>query len=402
MKTSPTAARAAVAICLSVLVSAGCSTANNAPQRCAETPLPPAPSALIIAVGVHANAPAPGIPETVAPLLMSALAAGAPVKVLAIDGTPAPVPVTGNVTISTATCDGFKTSLKQATNRVIHAVATASADSDGNNLYMALDAASRMARANHWDNAHLVVLDSGLTDRPPLDFSQPGTLAATPDELANFAQAEQGLDLTGLNVDFQGLGATAPPQAPLNTKELNQVAQIWTAIAAQAKASSVTASPTARPTVGPKTDYRTALTPVDPGPSWSPPAGEAPRTISLGSNSVTFAHGSAELADPPTVRKTLDPMIRWLAERPGNHLTLLGRTDSSGTAPYNKRLSKRRAETLKILILSSNRIIDPAQITAEGQGEQFEGFIPDVLPDGTRDPIASAINRHVLVIATQG
>jgi OOP family OmpA-OmpF porin len=384
------------------LTMTGCSAPADPERECVPAALPQAAQALIMIVGTHAGTPAPNVPGTAAPLLQATLAAGNPVRVIALDGTPALLELPAVRPVSRNTCDGFATTLAGATNSVIDAVKAAAADSDGNDLYSALDLAGKTAHASGWNNATILVIDSGLAERPrsPINFAQENMTQADPEQVSTFALASQPLDLSGLTVDFQGLGQTAPPQLPLSPAEQIVVGDTWQNIATKANAAQVRITPVPRTGPGPDTQYVTLLTPVAAVDVFEPPTQDAPTTFTLGEADVHFAYNEADLTDPATTQKRLAPVVAWLAADPAHHVTLYGRTDSSGSRDYNIDLSTRRAETVKATILRANPDINPEQIDTIGQGYDFEGFIPDTRPDGSLDPAKSAKNRHVLILAT--
>jgi len=365
-------------------------------------PLPSAPEALVLVVGVHQADPAPALPATATPLVQATLAAGNPIKIIAVDGTPEAVPTPATTSVSRNTCTGFTTTLAHATNAVSAAVSTAKANSNGDSLYSALVLAGNAADAAGWHAATIVVVDSGLSDTGPLDFSKPGMTSADPVQAAAFATSSQPLKLSGFTVIFHGLGQTAPPQQPLSPAQQKDVQQIWDQVAIHAKAKSVQVVTDVRPRTGPRTPYVVKLTPVAPIPVFTPPTRARPNFTTLTSTDVHFETDSAALQDPDRVAHLLAPIAAWLAADRTHHVTLYGRTDSAGTVAHNKALSVRRANTLKDLLL--RRTIDsgeiaPSQISTIGQGENFPGHRDDTGPGGTLNPAAAAWNRQVLVKA---
>lgn len=387
---------------------AGCGAPADPERDCLPVALPQAPPALIMIVATHAGAPAPNVPVTAAPVLQATLAAGNPVNVIALDGTPALLSLPGMRPVSRNTCQGFATTLAGAANAVIAAVQAASADADGNDLYAALNLAGNTAHANGWDGATVLVVDSGLAERPtsPINFAQENMTSADPDQevatyaeqVAAFAVASQPLNLTGLTVDFQGLGQSALPQLPLSPAEQQIVSAIWAAVATKAGAAQVHLTPVPRTGPGPETSHSIELTPIAPVTVFTPPTPRAPTTLTLRETDVRFAHGSADLSDPATAKARLAQVVAWLASNPAHTATLYGRTDSSGSYESNIGLSTRRSETVKAAILDAHTGIDPDQIKTIGEGESKA--IPDVLADGSLDPATSAANRHVLIVMT--
>ena len=78
-------------------------------------------------------------------------------------------------------------------------------------------------------------------------------VATYAEQVAAFAVASQPLNLTGLTVDFQGLGQSALPQLPLSPAEQQIVSAIWAAVATEAGAAQVHLTPVPRTGPGPET-----------------------------------------------------------------------------------------------------------------------------------------------------
>lgn len=81
---------------------------------------------------------------------------------------------------------------------------------------------------------------------------------------------------------------------------------------------------------------------------------------------VNFAFNSAELI--PESLTILDGVAEILSKHPDLKVTIAGHTDSVGTADYNKKLSQRRAESVRNYLTS--RGVNAANLTAVGFGEE--------------------------------
>lgn len=81
---------------------------------------------------------------------------------------------------------------------------------------------------------------------------------------------------------------------------------------------------------------------------------------------VNFAFNSAELT--PESLTILDGVAEILSKHPDLKVTIAGHTDSVGTADYNKKLSQRRAESVRNYLTS--RGVNAANLTAVGFGEE--------------------------------
>lgn len=93
-------------------------------------------------------------------------------------------------------------------------------------------------------------------------------------------------------------------------------------------------------------------------------------------NEVSFDYDSSQIK--PGFRTTLNKMSDVLAKYPNSKISIVGHTDSQGSAAYNQTLSERRAESVKRYI--SNNGVDGYRIDTSGRGES--------------DPRASNINAE--------
>ncbi len=81
--------------------------------------------------------------------------------------------------------------------------------------------------------------------------------------------------------------------------------------------------------------------------------------------SLEFEGGSAEIL--PEMEFDLDNMFNFLVDNPRFRLQISGHTDGVGNAESNLRLSRDRAEAIRLYLIASGDI-DPGRITAEGYG----------------------------------
>jgi outer membrane protein OmpA-like peptidoglycan-associated protein len=91
------------------------------------------------------------------------------------------------------------------------------------------------------------------------------------------------------------------------------------------------------------------------------------RGLVLTLGDVLFDTGKAEL-NSGAARK-LDQLAQFLTDHPDRRLQIDGFTDSVGTDSYNLDLSQRRADAVKMALLT--RGIDPSRIGTQGYGKAF-------------------------------
>lgn len=91
---------------------------------------------------------------------------------------------------------------------------------------------------------------------------------------------------------------------------------------------------------------------------------------------INFAYNSAQLDTKG--QQQLQSLANTLQEErfSRNRFRLVGHTDSQGSADYNKTLSQKRSNQVKIALTKSNPKLEP-QLTAIGYGEEKLLFNPD-------------------------
>lgn len=104
---------------------------------------------------------------------------------------------------------------------------------------------------------------------------------------------------------------------------------------------------------------------------------------------VTFRFNQATLTAQAEER--LDKVVQKLKAHPKIQIEVVGHTDSKGTAAYNLKLSKERAQSVKRYLVEHG--IDPSRITTKGQGET-QPIAPNTTPEGR------AKNRRVEIHIT--
>lgn len=82
---------------------------------------------------------------------------------------------------------------------------------------------------------------------------------------------------------------------------------------------------------------------------------------------VTFDTNSTVVR--PGLYNEIDRIAQVMVQYPETQIVVQGHTDSSGSDEYNQRLSERRAEAVKNLILQ--RGVDSSRITSMGYGESM-------------------------------
>ncbi|MGI8574235.1 MAG: OmpA family protein [Egibacteraceae bacterium] len=131
-----------------------------------------------------------------------------------------------------------------------------------------------------------------------------------------------------------------------------------------------------------QTDERTPP-PVSPSPA---------RRVTVPSD-VLFDVNSDELAT--SAKRYLERLARDLAGEDVQRIVVTGHTDSSGPAPFNLSLSRRRAASVRDHLLS-RAVLEDVLIQARGVGEG-----EPVANDQSGDPAAARRNRRVTITYTR-
>ncbi len=91
------------------------------------------------------------------------------------------------------------------------------------------------------------------------------------------------------------------------------------------------------------------------------------RGLVLTLGDVLFASGKSQLM--PGAARTIDKLAAFLAENPERNIVIEGHTDNVGSDSFNLVLSQRRADAVRMALLS--RSIDNHRIITRGYGESY-------------------------------
>lgn len=350
-----------------------------------------APDAVVIIAGAHANMPAAQMPVELAPLLEAAVRRGAPVTVVANDGTPAVSFQLSGYTISTANPEATRNDVDGVTSAVVGAVKNVEADADGNDLGAALAVARDQVAASQAVAASIIVIDSGLSDLGYPLMTTPGILVAgTAKTVVEVAQRNGYLPTMpqGTSVTLVGLGYGAAPQPDLTPAQRNAVKDVWRAFL-EAAGATVVIIDKPRTGAGPETTFTTGIIAPSSYEALSfttTSDGEVRATVGA---DVLFATGSPKLSDE--AQAALGELRDFLTYTPGSIL-ITGHTDATGTDAENIVLSRLRADETKAWLAAHG--IDATRMTTEGRGST-----DPVVPAATT-PEQLQQNRRVVVTVT--
>jgi hypothetical protein len=342
--------------------------------------------ALAIVVGAHANTPPPALTGTAARARDLAVSQGSAFSLVVADGAPF-VAESGPLRVTGDTAEEQQQERADNRQRVDDAVASARAQTPETDLLTALRVAAESIQDIPGPHS-IVVVDSGLSTAGALDFRNPDVLDAVPSELADALGLKNQLPpVTGMTVDFVGLGNTAAPQEPLDAIRRVQLQGIWKTVTETAGASRVE---------------------VESAPEGDPPAADLPPvtpiSVPLGYSCVgdVMTITGGRLAYWPYTSSFMDPALAESILRPigaqvrDRMLTVLfeGTAADVRDTPEQLMLSYLQPQAIADMWLEKEDV--PIQLlTVVGLGSDFEGRRPEVDATGAFDPIAAEANRKI-------
>jgi outer membrane protein OmpA-like peptidoglycan-associated protein len=343
-------------------------------------------------VGARSNMPAPQLDGRAMEVLEAAVENQSLAALVVADGEPSVLGTTSLVTEG-ATSQARAASRNDNRQAVLDGIASARADDPEADLLTGLDLAARSIRSVETLPHAIAVIDSGLSTVAPLDFTQPGLLAADPEEVAaSLAEVGELPDLAGMEITFQGLGDTAAPQESLSIAQRANLVAIWRAVVEAAGGEMVLEErPLAEQVAADLPDV--SVVPVPAGPAC---VGGA---IELSGADVAFQPDSAEFVDGAAARAVLNPIADQL-EADGLTATLTGTTARVGDLEGQIDLSERRARAVLAELVALG--VPEDSLTAVGLGSEFPGYVEDHDAAGNLLPGPAAANRKVVVDPAEG
>ncbi len=126
--------------------------------------------------------------------------------------------------------------------------------------------------------------------------------------------------------------------------------------------------------------HQNAGAPASFPPVVSLPADDGKTTVAIYYRWDKSKIDSLYLSNPHNLR-TLDSLLTSADTRRIDTLTIVAYASPEGDSIYNRRLSERRATTIRDNIVERYRGIDPVRITTSAQGENWEGMAKLVADD---------------------
>ena len=102
----------------------------------------------------------------------------------------------------------------------------------------------------------------------------------------------------------------------------------------------------------------------------------------LSPKSISFEHDSSDIS--PEYRAMLDEMAQRFGGNPNIEVCLIGVTDRSGDADYNKKLAMKRAEVVADYLKQAGLAENKYQLVGRGQAYSDDSWIGKVLGDSPK------------------
>ena len=391
---------AVAGVAIAAVLTAVLTACSSGPSSAPLSPSPPAmpvkctkAGPLVFVVSGRQNSPAPAMTGTMTTAAQTAIKQGSPLGLVNLDGKPR-LTSAGRFSEPGVNPAALQNDQLTYLNQITTAVQGTRAQYSHADVLDALNQAGRAARAGCGHGGTIYVEDSGLQETGPMNFRQPGLLAASPADVVAFLRGEGELPhLGGLAVVFAGLGDTASPQRQLSIAQQNNVIAIWEAVASAGGATSVGIDSAPRAGIAaPPHVPSVLLVPVPAEPMWN--HGDH-SFVFPDSGSVGFEPNTTVFRDQSAALTALRPLARYLTASPSARIELTGTTAHWGTLASCIDLARRRASTVKQVLL--NMGAQPDQIRIRGLGWQFPGYENDQGPNGTLLPGPAEHNRSVIV-----
>jgi len=379
-------AAAAVALGLSLTAFTGC---DAQPQTCCEPP-EFAGDSLILIIATHANAPAPGLPQSLQPVVSAAIDHETPIAVIGLDGTPDVALTIRTFDITRANPAATADDIRGYEGRIVESVRGLAADSDGSDLAGALFVARDQAAAFGAKDPLYVIVDSGVSDTGNVVLTDPGMTLADTTALADQIVAEDRLPQLSGQVRLVGFGYVAAPQGDLSPRQRDNITQLWR-LALEREGATVSVQPEPRTGEGPDTIFTTKLVEVATEPSIDLTSGQREPLVYGEGSSLAFLSDRSDFVDPDAAAATLDELAAWLRADVSRTTTITGTTARVGTIDEQKELGRARVARVADGLIA--RGVADEQIERISVGSEWPGYTPDHRADGSLDEAAAALNR---------
>ncbi len=380
-----------------VAMAAGCGTQNRKDSD---------PLHLAVIIGAHANAPRANTSVMYDEVLEACTQSGSTISIIVNDGAPYASVVTVPETKSGLSDEKYQAIAKERTEQILELADGMLAKTAETDLLSAVSLAGRQLEAEDGGRKELIIIDSGLTTTPPLDFSESLLEGIAAENVAELLDGQRALpDLQGIDsVRFFNIGDVASPQSRLTEANRKMLMEVWDKILTRAGAKEIKFQ-TDLPL---STSYGEGQV---PGVSTVAVMERASAlaleevdlkevdALSFDEETIAFCPDTDEFVDREAAKAALEGAAAYMEQHPAFYAALVGTTAKAGDLESCIGLSEKRAEAVKRLLTEMG--VDAARLKAVGTGYD-NPFYKEDWKDGKLDETAAAQNRAVVLIDGSG
>lgn len=377
--------------------AAGCSsqsTQNSGPLH------------LAVIIGAHANAPRANTSVMYDAVLEACTRSGSTISLIVNDGAPYASVVTVPETKQGLSAEKYEAIAKERAGQILELADGMRAKTEESDLLSAVALAGRQLQAEEGGTKELVIIDSGLTTTPPLDFSESLLENITAENVTELLEEQRALpDLQGVDsVRFFNIGDVAGPQSRITEANRKMLMEVWEGILAKSGAEEIRFQ-TDLPLSAvygegevPEVSTVAVMERASALESAEVDFGEVD-AVSFDEETIAFHPDTEELVDREAAKAALEGTAVYMEGHPEFRAMLVGTTAKFGDPKSCVSLSQKRAEAVKTLLTELG--VDAERLETAGTGYD-NPFYKDDWKDGVLDEAAAAQNRAVVLIDASG
>lgn len=361
---------------------------------------------LAVVIGAHANAPRANTSLIYDAVLEACGQSGSTISLIVNDGAPYASVVDIPETKAGLSSEKYKSIAEERARQILELADSMLARTGESDLLSAAALAARHLQSEEGGRKELVILDSGLTTVPPLDFTESPLESIRTEQVLDALEGQDAIpDLEGIqSVCFYNIGDVAQPQSRITEGNRRMLTEIWNGIFTRAGAEKVefradlplsscyAEGEVPEVSVMPVVERASAL-------SWEEADLEELDAVSFGEEAIAFLPDTDELVDREAAKEVLEGAALYMAGHPEFCAMLVGTTAKTGDPESCVSLSGKRAEAVRELLIEKG--IDGARLETAGTGYENPFYINDQ-KDGGLDEDAAAKNRSVILLDASG
>ena len=364
------------------------------------------PLHLAVIIGAHANAPRANTSVMYDAVLEACTHSGSTISIIVNDGAPYASVVTVPETKSGLSAEKYQAIAKERTEQILELADGMLAKTPETDLLSAVALAGRQLEAEDGGRKELIIIDSGLSTMPPLDFSESLLEGVAPENVTELLDEQRALpDLQGIDsVRFFNVGDVAAPQARLTEANRKMLMEIWDKILTKAGAEEIkfqTDLPLSAVYEEGRMPEVSAVAVMERASALESKEVDLGEVDALGfdEETIAFCPDTDEFVDREAAKAALEGAASYMEENPGFCAVLVGTTAKAGDLESCISLSEKRAEAVKGLLTEIG--VDAARLEAVGTGYD-NPFYKEDWKDGTLNEAMAAQNRAVILIDASG